>query len=71
MSSKIKFKPKTKKGAKKRLTLTNPKDSTKSKLVVSRINNAHRLINKQSERKLKAKRKTTLSKIANKFKAFI
>ena len=71
MSLKIKFKPKTKKGAKKRLSLTHPKDSTQAKLVVSRINNAHRMINKQSERKLKSRRKTTLTKLANKYKAFI
>lgn len=67
----VKFKPKTKKGAKKRLIVTNPKNPAKTKLLAVRINHRHRLINKSGERKLKASRKTTLSKITDKFKQYI
>jgi|GEM_PF-1524931 len=62
------FKPKTRKGAVKRLKVTAGGDSMKGKLVIERINNHHRLINKTGVRKLKAARTTTLGKTVKKYK---
>jgi ribosomal protein L35 len=65
-----KMRPKTKKGVVKRIKVT--KGGAKgAKLVVNRINDNHRLIGKPRSRTLKAKRSTTLSKSAEKFKTVI
>lgn len=72
MATKVKkFKAKTHKGTKKRLVLTNPADSSKAKIIIGRINHAHRLINKTGERKLKAGKTTTISKAHDKYKKLL
>jgi len=69
MATKIsKFKAKTRKGAVKRIRLTKTKIAANAKVIVGRINAAHRMIGKTGERKLRSQRKTTVSKIANKYK---
>ncbi len=59
--SKMRAKPR--KAAVKRIKVTNGGDLDLGKLLVNRINRDHRNIRKQRERKLKAKRSTTLSDI--------
>ncbi|MEI6729492.1 MAG: hypothetical protein WCK98_07685 [bacterium] len=71
MAGKIKFKAKTRKGATKRLSLSNPANKTESKIIIGRINHHHRLIGKTGERKLKAARKTTVSSVHEKYKKVI
>jgi hypothetical protein len=66
MSKVKKFKPKSRGGAKKRIGVSTPKDG-EIKLRTTRTNHAHRLIGKSGERKLKAARKTTLSKVHKKY----
>jgi ribosomal protein L35 len=61
-----KFKPKTHNGAKKRLGVSKPKSGT-AKIMTTRTNHAHRLINKSGERKLRAARKTTVSSVHKKY----
>jgi len=71
MAGKIKFKAKTRKGAKKRLALSNPANKTESKIIIGRINHGHRLIAKSGERKLRASRKTTVNAVHEKYKKVI
>jgi ribosomal protein L35 len=66
-----KMKPKTRKGAVKRIKVTNGGDLSKGKLLVNRTNDNHRLIRKQRERMLKAKKAGKLSSIFNKLKAIM
>ena len=67
-----KFRPKPRKGAVKRIKVSNGGDTSKGKLVVGRINKAHRNINKSRTRLLKAKKSTVLSKaISRKLKKII
>jgi ribosomal protein L35 len=66
-----KMKPKTRKGAVKRIKVTNGVDLSKGKLMVNRTNDNHRLIRKQRERMLKARKAGALSPIFNKLKAII
>lgn len=66
-----KMRAKTHKGTVKRVKITNGGKVSKGKLLINRINKAHRNIKKQRERLLKAKRSTTLNKIHNKLKALL
>ena len=66
-----KMKPKSRKGAVKRIKVTNGGDLSKGKLMVNRTNDNHRLIKKQRERMLKAKKASSLSSIYNKLKAIM
>jgi ribosomal protein L35 len=66
-----KMKPKTRKGAVKRIKVTNGGDLAKGKLLVNRTNDNHRLIKKQRERMLKSKKAGELSSIFNKLKAIM
>ncbi len=69
MAGKVKkFRAKPRKGAKKRFKPSGAKDSSETKLQTKRINNAHRLIGKSRERKLKAAKPTIISKVHQKFK---
>ncbi|MBC7472052.1 MAG: 50S ribosomal protein L35 [candidate division SR1 bacterium] len=65
------MKPKTRKGAVKRIKVTNGGDLSKGKLLVNRTNDNHRLIKKQRERMLKSKKAGELSSIFNKLKAIM
>ena len=65
------MKPKSRKGAVKRIKVTNGGDLSKGKLMVNRTNDNHRLIKKQRERMLKAKKASSLSSIYNKLKAIM
>jgi len=66
-----KFRPKPRKGAVKRIKVSNGGDLSKGKLMINRINKAHRNINKSRTRLLKAKRPTVLSKTLRKLKKII
>jgi ribosomal protein L35 len=66
-----KMKPKTRKGAVKRIKVTNGGDLSKGKLMVNRTNDNHRLIKKQRERMLKSKKAGELSAIFNKLKSIM
>jgi ribosomal protein L35 len=66
-----KMKAKTRKGAVKRIKITNGGDKKLGKLVTGRPNDNHRLIAKQRVRMLKAKRQTTLHASLNKLKAIM
>ena len=70
MPSKVKkFKAKRHKGTVKRVHMTG--EGKTGKLVINRINDNHRNINKPRTRLLKAKRKTTLKGMYNKLKSVI
>jgi ribosomal protein L35 len=66
-----KTKPKTRKGAVKRIKVSKGSSTTSGKLQVNRINDNHRLIRKPRRRKLKAKRSTVVSKGWDKFRKVI
>jgi ribosomal protein L35 len=69
--SKLRSKPR--KGAVKRIKITNGGDLSKGKLLVDRINDNHRLIKKSRVRKLKARKKTRvgIQGIAKRLKAVL
>ncbi len=60
-----KMRTKTHKGTKKRIKVTN---GGNGKLMIARINQGHRMIKKSRTRKLRARRKTVLSKTYDKLK---
>lgn len=62
---------KTHKSSVKRIKITNGGDKSKGKLMVERANVQHRMIGKQRERTLKARKMTVLSSVHNKFKSVI
>ncbi len=66
-----KMKPKTRKGAVKRIKITNGGDMKKGKMMTNRPNDNHRLIKKSRVRKLKAKRATRVSESMSKLKAIM
>jgi ribosomal protein L35 len=66
-----KMKPKTRKGAVKRIKISNGGNLAIGKMISNRPNDNHRLIRKPRTRKLKAKRSTTLSNTFSKLKAIM
>ena len=66
-----KMRAKTRKGAVKRIKLSNGGDLKTGKLIVNRINDNHRLIKKSRTRKLKAKKNTVLPKMFNKLRKIL
>jgi ribosomal protein L35 len=66
-----KMKPKTRKGAVKRIKITNGGNASIGKMLANRPNDNHRLIRKPRTRKLKAKKATKISNSFSKLKAIM
>ena len=66
-----KFRSKTRKGARKRIKVSNGGDKNKGSLIVNRVNRNHLQVKQSRKVKLRYKRNTTLGKAAEKLKAII